>query len=102
MFHSPVLIKAVEGCEAVAAIFAASVSVRQGKYVAEHWPDDHTTFLWWKGTIDGHGIESFDVIVDNDGRLPIAHCRPWSCSEKAMYSMRKDVLPADVWEYPER
>jgi hypothetical protein len=27
--------------------------------------DDCTTFLWWKGTIDGHEIESFDVLVDN-------------------------------------
>jgi len=21
---------------------------------------------WWKGTINGHEIESFDVLVDND------------------------------------
>jgi hypothetical protein len=42
-----------------------------------------TTFLWWKGMIDGHEIESFDVFVDNaEGLLgrsepsPIARSRP--------------------------
>ena len=66
VFHSPVLVKAVEGRDAVAAIFATSVSVWEGRYVLEHKLDEHTTFLWWKGTINGHEIESFDVLVDND------------------------------------
>jgi hypothetical protein len=65
VFHSRVLVKAVTGRDAVAAIFATSASVREGRYVAEHKLDDRTTFLWWKGMIDGHEIESFDVLVDN-------------------------------------
>ncbi len=58
VFHSPVLVKAVTGRDAAATIFATSASVREGRYVAEHKLDDRTTFLWWKGTIDGHEIES--------------------------------------------
>jgi hypothetical protein len=65
-FHSPVLIKAVEGRDAVAAIFATSASVREGRYVMKHNLDERTTFLWWTGNINGHEIESFDVLVDND------------------------------------
>jgi len=44
---------------------------RQGKYVAEYRLDYDTSFLWWKGTIDGHEIENFDVIVDNDEGLKV-------------------------------
>jgi hypothetical protein len=74
VFHSPVLVKAVTGRDTVAAIFAASASVREGQYVAEHKLDDRTTFLWWKGTIDGHEIESFDVLVD-DAQGLLGVCR---------------------------
>jgi hypothetical protein len=57
VFHSPMLVKAVEGRDLVATIFAASASFRGGRYVAEHKLDDRTTFLRWQGTIDGHEFE---------------------------------------------
>jgi hypothetical protein len=53
VFHSPVLVKVVEGRDAVAAIFVTSASVREGRYVLEHKLDERTTFPWWKGTING-------------------------------------------------
>ncbi len=105
VFHSPVLVKAVTGRDTVAAIFAASASVREGQYVAEHKLDDRTTFLWWKGTIDGHEIESFDVLVDDaQGLLKerTAADRPFpavAIFRAAVYPKLKDVLPPDVWEY---
>jgi hypothetical protein len=106
VFHSPLLVKAVTGRDVVAAIFATSASVREGWYIAEHKLDDRTTFLWWKGTIGGHEIESFDVLVDDaQGMLKerTAAYRPFPavavfCAE--VYPKLKDVLPPDVWEYP--
>ena len=106
VFHSPVLVKAVTGRDAAATIFATSASVREGRYVAEHKLDDRTTFLWWKGTIDGYEIESFDVLVDNaQVRLKertVAY-RPFpavAIFRAEVYPKLKDVLPPDVWEYP--
>jgi hypothetical protein len=106
--HSPLLAKAVRGRDAVATIFAASASVREGRYVAEHKLDDRTTFLWWKGTIDGHAIESFDVLVDSaQGLLQerTAAYRPFpavAIFRAHVYPKLKDVLPPDMWEYPTR
>ncbi len=106
VFHSPVLVKAVEGREAVAAIFSVSASVRDGRYVAEYRLDDRTTFLWWKGTLDGHGIESFDVIVDNEEGLIMERTtafRPFpavAMFRKEVYPKLKGILPPDFWEYP--
>src|SRR6266478_9511159 len=66
VFNSPILIRPIEGREVVATIFAQSSSTRgSGTYTAEFKLDEHTTFLRWVGTMDGHKIESLEVIVDN-------------------------------------
>ena len=106
VFNSPILVRPVEGREAIAAIFAQSSSTRgSGAYTAEYKLDDRTTFLRWEGTMDGHKIESIEVIVDDDeGRIierTIA-LRPYPAVKlfrDAMYASLKDKLPPDVWNY---
>ena len=64
VFKSPMLVRPIEGREVIAAIFAQSSSTRgSGTYTAEFKLDERTTFLRWEGTMDGHRIESFEVIA---------------------------------------
>ena len=70
VFNSPILARSIQGREAIAAIFAQSSSTRgSGAYTAEYKLDERTTFLRWEGTMDGHKIESLEVIVDNEQGL---------------------------------
>jgi hypothetical protein len=70
VFNSPILIRPIEGREVIATIFAQSSSTHgSGTYTAEFKLDDRTTFLRWVGTMDGHKIESLEVIVDNEQGL---------------------------------
>ena len=97
----------IEGRDVIAAIFAQSSSTRgSGTYTAEFKLDERTTFLRWVGTMDGHKIESLEVIVDNEQGLieerTIA-LRPYPAVKlfrDAMYASLKDKLPPDVWDYP--
>jgi hypothetical protein len=106
-FNSPILARSLHGREAIAAIFAQSSSTRgSGAYTAEHKLDDRTTFMRWEGTMDGHKIESFEIIVDNDQGLIVERTialRPYPAVKlfrDAMYASLKDKLPPDVWDYP--
>ena len=106
VFNSPILVRSIEGREAVAAIFAQSSSTRgSGTYTAEVKLDDRTTFLRWEGTMDGHKIESLEVIVDNEQGLIVERTialRPYPALKlfrDAMYASLKDKLPPDVWNY---
>ena len=106
VFKSPILIRPIDGRDVIAAIFAQSSSTRgSGAYTAEFKLDDRTTFLRWEGTMDGHKIESLEVIVDDEeGRIverTIA-LRPYPAVKlfrDAMHASLKDKLPADVWDY---
>jgi hypothetical protein len=107
VFNSPILIRPIEGREVVAAIFAQSSSTRgSGTYTAEFKLDEHTTFLRWVGTMDGHKFESLETIVDNEQGLIVERTvalRPFPALElfrDAMYASLKDKLPPDVWDYP--
>jgi hypothetical protein len=107
VFNSPILVRAIEGREAIAAIFAQSSSTRgSGAYTAEYKLDERTTFLRWEGTMDGHKIESLEVIVDNERGLIVERTialRPYPAVKlfrDAMYASLKDKLPPDVWDYP--
>jgi len=52
-------LRAIQGREAIAAIFAQSSSTRgSGAYTAEHKLDERTTFMRGEGTMDRHKIES--------------------------------------------
>ena len=107
-FNSPILARSIEGREPIAAIFAQSSSTRgSGAYTAEYKLDEHTTFLRWEGTMDGHKIESFEVVIDNEDGLIAERTialRPYPAVKlfrDAMYASLKDKLPADVWDYAE-
>src|SRR6478609_3260835 len=69
VFHSPVLIRTVEGRAVVAKIFATSTTLREGAYTGEWKLDDRRTLLRWKGKIQGHELESFDIIEENERDL---------------------------------
>ena len=107
VFNSPILIRPIQGREVVAAIFAQSSSTRgSGTYTAEFKIDEHTTFLRWVGTMDGHKFESLEIIVDNDQGLIVERTvalRPYPALKlfrDAMHASLKDKLPPDVWDYP--
>src|ERR1700754_2593794 len=107
VFNSPILARSIQGREAIAAIFAQSSSTRgSGAYTAEYKLDERTTFLRWEGTMDGHKIESLEIIVDDEQGLMVERTialRPFPAVKlfrDAMYASLKDKLPADVWEYP--
>lgn len=109
VFNSPILARPIDGRETIAAIFAQSSSTRgSGAYTAEYKLDERTTFLRWEGTMDGHKIESLEVIVDNEEGLIVDRTialRPFPAVKlfrDAMYASLKDKLPPDVWEYPTR
>ena len=106
VFNSPILVRPIAGREVVAAIFAQSSSTRgSGTYTAEFKLDERTTFLRWVGTMDGHKLESLEVIVDNEQGLiqeRTVSLRPYPAVKlfrDAMYASLKDRLPADVWDY---
>ena len=66
VMHSPLLIKAIVGRDAVAKTMAASSKNRDspGTFVLEWKIDADTTLLRWKGTIDGHESESLELLTD--------------------------------------
>jgi hypothetical protein len=106
VFNSPILIRPIEGREVIAAIFAQSSATRgSGTYTAEFKLGERTTFLRWEGTMEGHKIESFEVIVDNEQGLIVERTialRPYPAVKlfrDAMYSSLRDRLPPDVWNY---
>jgi hypothetical protein len=107
VFRSPILVRPIEGREAVAAIFTQSSSTRgSGAYTAEFKLDGRTTFLRWEGTMDGHKLESLEVIVDNEQGQIVERTvalRPYPAVKlfrDAMHASLKDKLPPDVWDYP--
>ena len=106
VFNSPILVRPIEGLEVIAAIFAQSSATRgSGTYTAEFKFGERTTFLRWEGTMEGHKIESFEVIVDNEQGLIVERTvalRPYPAVKlfrDAMYASLKDKLPPDVWDY---
>ena len=107
VFNSPILVRPIEGRDVIAAIFAQSSSTRgSGAYTAEFKLDERTTFLRWVATMDGHKIESFEIIVDNDQGQIVERTialRPYPAVKlfrDAMQASLKDKLPPDVWDYP--
>ena len=107
VFNSPILVRPIEGREVIAAIFAQSSATRgSGTYTAGFKLGERTTFLRWEGTMEGHKIESFEVIVDNEQGLIVERTialRPYPAVKlfrDAMYASLKDKLPSDVWNYP--
>ena len=91
VFHSPVLIRTIEG--------------REGAYTGEWKLDDRRTLLRWKGKIQGHELESFDLIEENDEGLIVDRTiafRPMPAAKLFRDAMRTAMggsIPDDFWEY---
>jgi hypothetical protein len=108
VMHSPLLVGPIIGREAVAQTIAASARNRDGvgQYVLERKLDENTTFLRWKGTIEGHEFESLELLTDGpDGRLKertVAY-RPFPALKIFCERQRAAVgnsVPEDLWDYP--
>ena len=108
VMHSPALVRAILGRHAVAKRMAASARNRDnpGEYVLERKLDANTTFLRWKGTIEGHEFESMELLTDGpDGKLKertVAY-RPFPALKIFRDKQRAalgDSIPADSWDYP--
>src|SRR5215470_2366268 len=71
VMHSPVLIKPIVGRELVAITISNSSHSRDdpGKYIFEVKIDDRTTLLRWQGMVEGHKIESLELLTDNEEGL---------------------------------
>jgi hypothetical protein len=105
VFHSPVLIRTAEGRAVVAKIFATSTTLREGVYTGEWKLDDRRTLLRWKGKIQGHELESFDLIEENDEGFIVDRTiafRPMPAARLFRDAMRAAMgssIPDDFWEY---
>ena len=105
VFHSPVLILPVEGRAVVAKIFATSTTLREGAYTGEWKLDDRRTLLRWRGEIQGHELESLDIIEENDEGLIVDRTmafRPMPAAKlfrDAMRSALGSSVPDDFSEY---
>jgi hypothetical protein len=105
VFHSPIFVKAVEGRDAVARVFAASSSARSGQYIREERLDERTTFIQWAGEVAGHAVESLEIITDDENGKVIDRTvafRPFPATalfRLAVYPVLKDLLGPEFWTY---
>src|SRR5260370_1732139 len=73
VMHTPVLIKPIAGPALVSIAISISTQSRDdpGKYLFEGKIDARTTFLRWQGTVQGHTIDSLELLSDDEnGLLP--------------------------------
>jgi len=107
VMHSPVLIKPIVGRELVAITISNSSHSRDnpGKYIFEAKVDDRTTLLRWQGTVEGHNIESLELLTDDDQGLLLertAAYRPFPAVKifrDRLIALNAGRLPADMWDY---
>src|SRR5215813_892261 len=85
VMHSPVLIKPIVGRELVAITISNSSHSRDnpGKYIYEGKLDDRTTLLRWQGTVEGHKIESLELLTDDENGLLLERNRIQAVSGSA-------------------
>jgi hypothetical protein len=107
VMHSPVLIKPIVGRELVAITISNSSHSRDnsGKYIFEAKVDDRTTLLRWQGTVDGHKIESLELLTDNEDGLLVGRTvayRPFPALKifrDRLIALNAGKLPAEMWDY---
>ena len=108
VMHSPVLIKPIVGRELVAITISNSSRSRDnpGKYIFEARVDDRTTLLRWEGTVEGHKIESLELLTDDSKGLLLERVvayRPFPAVKifrDRLIKLNAGRLPADMWDYP--
>jgi hypothetical protein len=107
VFNSPVLTRPLVGPEMVSAVLAASALARGlgGRYIAEYRVDPVTTILRWQGSIQGHSLESIEILIDDTRGLLVERTiayRPLPAVEifrDVLHPLIKDIVPSDVWAY---
>jgi hypothetical protein len=107
VMHSPVLIKPIIGRELVAITISNSSHSRDnpGQYIFEAKVDDRTTLLRWQGTVDGHKIESLELLTDDENGLLVERTvayRPFPALKifrDRLIALNAGKLPADMWDY---
>lgn len=107
VMHSPVLIKPIVGRELVAITISNSSHSRDdpGKYVFEGKLDERTTLLRWQGTVEGHKIESLELLTDDDNGLLVERTiayRPFPAVKifrERLIELNAGRLPPDMWDY---
>ena len=108
VMHSPVLIKPIVGRELVAIAISMSSQSRDnpGEYIFEAKLDDKTTLLRWQGTVEGHKIESLELLTDDETGFLLERTvayRPFPAVKifrDKLISLNAGRLPADMWDYP--
>ncbi len=77
-----------------------------GKYIFEGKIDARTTFLRWQGTVQGHNIESLELLTDDESGLLLERTiayRPYPALKIFRYrliALNAGRLPDDMWDYP--
>ena len=106
--HTPILIRPIVGRELVS--FAVSIASQSrddpGKYIFEAKIDVRTTFLRWQGTVEGHPIESLELLIDDDNGLLLERTvayRPFPALKifrDRLFALNAGKVPDDMWDYP--
>ena len=107
VMHSPVLVKPIIGRELVAITISNSSHSRDnpGQYIFEAKVNDRTTLLRWQGAVEGHKIESLELLTDDQNGLLIERTvayRPFPALRifrDRLIALNAGKLPADVWDY---
>jgi uncharacterized protein with FMN-binding domain len=103
VFNSPILAKPVIGRELVAKVMQQSVQVRDGRYTDE-FRQGLKTVLVWEGSIQGHKLQSFELIEDNPEGLIVARTvsmRPYpvvAIFRDAMHARLAGILGREYWD----
>ena len=103
VFSSPIFSREVIGKDLVAEVMLTSTTVRDGKFTHE-FKDGNETVLIWEGSIEGHKLVSFELIVDDEeGKIKYRSVafKPYPVTtlfREAMYEQLKDLIPAEMWE----
>jgi hypothetical protein len=108
VMHTPVLIKPIVGRALVSIAISISTQSRDdpGKYIFEGKVDARTTFLRWQGTVQGHNIESLELLTDDESGLLLERTiayRPYPALKIFRYrliALNAGRLPDDMWDYP--
>ena len=108
VMHTPVLIKPIVGRELASIAISISSESRDdpGQYIFEARIDARTTFLRWQGTVEGHKIESLELLTDDEEGLLLERTvayRPFPALK--IFRDRLIVLDdgrvaEDIWDYP--
>ena len=107
VMHSPVLVKPIIGRELVAITISNSSHSRDnpGQYIFEAKVDNRTTLLRWQGAVEGHKIESLELLTDDQNGLLIERSvayRPFPALRifrDRLIALNAGKLPADMWDY---